>query len=330
MKNRFSLCVLSSVILALFLCMGKLQAQEKHYLIIQSENKLPFYVLLNNQNYSSTANGFVTISQLMAGKYYITIGFAKNQYPEQKFVVDVGKMDAGFYLRQNPSQEWVLFDWVNSALVHTDNGAAPAASNNTETANAAAINEKQVAANNDTQQQEPVMKVEKLLEKKSEKGIDQVYIDRSGNLSDTIAVFIPVVINAVAAKPAPAPKVEQPQPKPAEKQVATQDPAENKKMKQRNCNPASVEDFYRTRLDMAAAITDAAMLDAARKAFKTKCFTVDQVKNLGSLFLSEQSRFNFFELAVRSVSDPANFSSLVSELTIPSLIDKFSALQKSN
>ena len=88
---------------------------------------------------------------------------------------------------------------------------------------------------------------------------------------------------------------------------------------------ASNDDFLRLRRKMAGKTNDDGMLAEAGKYFKEKCFTTEQIKNLGSMFLSSAGKYNFFELAHDYVSDKENFSSLQSELTDQFYIDQFKA-----
>jgi uncharacterized protein DUF4476 len=94
----------------------------------------------------------------------------------------------------------------------------------------------------------------------------------------------------------------------------------------KKCEPAAHEDFLKLRRRMAEKTNDDGMLEEARKYFKEKCFTTEQIKNLSSLFLSNASKYNFFELAHNSVTDKENFSSLQSELKDEYYVSRFKTL----
>ena len=74
---------------------------------------------------------------------------------------------------------------------------------------------------------------------------------------------------------------------------------------------------------MAAQRTDEAMISESKKVFKTKCFTTEQVKNLGNLFLNESGKFQFYETAYPFNSDRNNFASLQMELKDAYFIHRF-------
>ncbi len=94
-----------------------------------------------------------------------------------------------------------------------------------------------------------------------------------------------------------------------------------------NCKEiATDDDFFKLRRKMAAETTDDAMVSEAKKYFKTKCFTVAQVKNLSSMFLNEAGKYQFFDASYPIVSDPANFASLQSELKEEYYINRFKAM----
>ena len=80
-------------------------------------------------------------------------------------------------------------------------------------------------------------------------------------------------------------------------------------------NNALEEDFLKLRKKMASAKSDDEMVTSAKKTFKIKCFTTDQIKNLGVLFLNDAGRYNFFELAYPFVSDTNNYRQLEDQLT---------------
>ena len=66
---------------------------------------------------------------------------------------------------------------------------------------------------------------------------------------------------------------------------------------------------------MASEDNDAGMIDVAKKFFKSRCFTTDQVKNLSVLFLKNEGKYNFFDVAYPFVSDEYNFSTLETQLS---------------
>jgi len=65
---------------------------------------------------------------------------------------------------------------------------------------------------------------------------------------------------------------------------------------------------------------------SAKKTFKTKCFTTEQIKNLGALFLTSSGKYQFFDAAYLHVTDPENFSSLESEIKDDYYLKRFKAL----
>ncbi len=121
-------------------------------------------------------------------------------------------------------------------------------------------------------------------------GLSEVYVDNK----DTITVFI--------AKENQPIKLSQPV---------------------KNCTIATNEDFLKTRLQMAASNTEADMIAETALAFKTKCFSVEQIKNLSTLILTEENRLSFLLLAKKNVYDAQNFASLQSQLSKPSVIQQF-------
>ncbi|MDP4264697.1 MAG: DUF4476 domain-containing protein [Bacteroidota bacterium] len=94
-----------------------------------------------------------------------------------------------------------------------------------------------------------------------------------------------------------------------------------------NCTVVATEsDFLKLRKKMAAEMKDDAMVDEAKKYFRTKCFTVVQVKNISTLFLNDAGKYKFFDAAYEHVSDPDNFPSLASEIKDEYYTNRFKAM----
>jgi hypothetical protein len=89
---------------------------------------------------------------------------------------------------------------------------------------------------------------------------------------------------------------------------------------------AGESDFLKLRRKMAAATSDDGMIAEARKYYKNKCFTTQQLRDLSSLFLSPAGKYNFFDASYGSVSDPAAFASLEAEIRDPYYIKRFQAM----
>ncbi|MBI2729680.1 MAG: DUF4476 domain-containing protein [Sphingobacteriales bacterium] len=93
-------------------------------------------------------------------------------------------------------------------------------------------------------------------------------------------------------------------------------------------NMATEKDFMGLRKKMVAEENDDDMVSAARKIFKTRCFTTDQVKNLCVLFLKDNGRYKFLDAAYPYVYDTDNFKQLSSLLTEEYYINRFRAMIK--
>ena len=94
-----------------------------------------------------------------------------------------------------------------------------------------------------------------------------------------------------------------------------------------NCSStASESDFLKLRKKMVSESDDADMITEATKVFKGKCFTTEQIKNLGTLFLRDEGKYKFFDAAYSYVLDIENFSTLQSELKEDYYINRFKAM----
>ena len=80
------------------------------------------------------------------------------------------------------------------------------------------------------------------------------------------------------------------------------------------------------RKKMASENKDDNMIGVAKKAFKSNCFSTEQIKNLSVLFLKDDGRYRFFDAAYPFVYDSQNFNTLQMQLTDEYLINRFKAM----
>lgn len=197
--------------------------------------------------------------------------------------------------------------------------------------------------------------VTKRSESSTTEGFGLVFIDSwDGGKSDTIRLLIPNpkrVAELVKETPKPDKKfldIQATVVKPEEKKiVADEKPVQpvqqlesagktetkpdiapqEKPVQSGTCAATATEsDFFALRKLMAAAEGDDEMISLARKNFKQKCFTSGQLKNLSTLFLNDEAKYNFFDAAYKYTSDKAAFASLEAELKDPYYINRFRAM----
>lgn len=120
--------------------------------------------------------------------------------------------------------------------------------------------------------------------------------------------------------------VKQEESKPVNDPAATV-PKTDKPVTPNRCAESAAEtDFFRLRKNMAAEEKDDDMIDVARKTMRTLCFTTAQVKNLSTLFLNDEGKYNFLDMAYKYVKDPEAYPALQTELTDDYYINRFKAM----
>ena len=157
-------------------------------------------------------------------------------------------------------------------------------------------------------------------------GIGLVFLDiLSDQVTDTIRVLIPPDIK----KTTPVQSNQE------EKKFLDIPPADSvgnetvskATIKSNNCKSVAIEDdFFKLRKKMAGQNNDDAMISEAKKAFKTKCFSTTQVRNVSALFLTDESKYKFFDSAYQYVSDLENFPTLQTALKDEYFINRFKAM----
>ena len=381
-----------------------LHAQQYYFAYVQTDNKQPFYIKVNNKLLSSSASGYVVIPKLSTGIYSLNIGFPKDQWPQQTIPLTVTNTDAGFLLKNFGEKGWGLYN-LQTMQVAMNNEKAVTTTPVTAGNDDVFTNTLSGAANTDlsvpkqlkvdpvvVQQPQKAIVIKedtKVVGNVSSKSITKInsttdndgrsytYVDRTGGLTDTINVFITATKTILPAEPVKQIVITEEKPKPVTKVVNIKDEKDDVKETKSTkfldidmstpaatstvtetapkpiqpepivnvAKPTSVvkdkpvvsfnsdckamandNDFLKIRKKMAAANSDDDMIDAAKKAFKTTCFSVEQIKNLSALFLNDAGKYNFFDAAYPRIFDSQNVATLQNLLTDQYYITRFKAM----
>ena len=371
-------------------------AQQNHFVYLQTDNKQSFYVKIDDKLFSSSSTGYVVIPKMQTGSYKFTIGFPKNEWPQQTLPLKIDNNDLGFLLKNFEDKGWGLFNIqtlkVTMASSTSANTLTTGAQNKTDgfsnvladVVNTPALKEEKVeiiVADSlpSAKTQIAVIPAKEFNSVKiitttlDNSGRSAKYIDSTENTIDTVQVFITyekIAVENPVKEDKPKGKkeeiksetkflnIELPNPNSTSdtnKGKLTQDISEvvpimqekearavtinNEPLKMANeysLKPLSINsdckslanenDFLKLRKKIAAENNDDDMISVARKAFKSNCFSTEQIKNLSVLFLKEDGRYRFFDAAYPFVYDSQNFSSLQSQLTDEYLINRFKAM----
>jgi hypothetical protein len=440
------------------------KAQITHFVYLQTENGLPFYVRLNNKIISSSAAGYVILPNIADGTYQVEIGFPKKEFPEENFTFTVDKNNEGFLIKNFEDKGLQLFNMQTLALIPAnqtvadttkvvasvpikkdtdpftkmlanvvkdssilENHGMVVAKPSADTT--VAVNTDSTVALNNTIPSSPAAvdtnaaahanPISKLLSKQDKEGLQMMYADSNNDKTDTVRVFIPaekeksvVENNAVAknenqpvlsftdtskytitptvippatdtsasgfvarkdsiyvnndSKTAPVQvfsigPVKESSEKKTNRAVSSTEKksgeitdikiTEVSGEKQKNANKApeseivvlpkavtaskvnsdckafaSNEDFLKLRKKMAAENKMETMLKTARKYFRSKCFSTEQIKDLSYLFLTNEGKYRFFDAAYPFTSDSDQYDILESQLTDEYYITRFKAM----
>ncbi len=453
------------------------EAQQVHFVYLQTENAQPFYIKLDNKVTSSSSLGYLILPKLADGAYKISIGFPKKEFPEESFEIVVDKDNKGFLLKNFGEKGWGLFNLQSFALVMGNNAtAAPATANKLQddpfskmlakvvkdssileknivheatpdqqpaVADTVAINRNDTstktteirgidtsAMHNETEIKSidttasipdaatsankdsakvSLSVVTQILRDKNADGVEMVYIDKDENNRDTVRIFIPVdktgaidntpakvananndsgivkkehvddmpvpdmaakmeadsvlqqnsdssksiskdlskAANKTKSKDSVAPSINNDKKdsastnlKPIETiditgdEIKRQSDAEKEFPKvvqssstNSDCHAfASNDDFMKLRTKMAAENNNDDMIKAAKKIFRSECFSTEQIKNLSLLLLNDQGKYQFFDAAYPFTSDSSQYHILQSQLKDPYYVNRFKAL----
>ncbi len=108
---------LGLVVLLSFLS-GRTLSQD-YFVFIGSDHRQPFYVRIDSQVYSSSAEGHLLVAPLKDSDYILTIGFPGQTYAEKRYGFSMRGKDQEFELRRQDDGNWRLYDelgknWVTA------------------------------------------------------------------------------------------------------------------------------------------------------------------------------------------------------------------------
>ena len=89
---------------------------------------------------------------------------------------------------------------------------------------------------------------------------------------------------------------------------------------------ATPNDVDKLRVKLINEKDSEARLAAAKKVFKTRCFSALQIKALSEMFPYDEQKYKFLEMAYPFASDTGNFKGLVSLLKDPVYVQRFRKL----
>lgn len=219
-------------LITLLLLCTSVKAQQNYFVYIQTDNKQPFYVKMNDKVMSSSASGYVVIPKLSTGSYNLNIGFPKDQWAQQSVPLVISKSDAGYLLKNFGEKGWGLFNLQTMEV--TMNGATAPVKQITGSKDDLFANTLSGAANTDvtvvkkekpvepvkavvipalvkaeelktevvkTVNEIPLNKIQKINSSNDVDGKSATYVDKYGNSNDTIKIFIPVAVKPEVVKP---------------------------------------------------------------------------------------------------------------------------------
>lgn len=371
-------------------------AQQNKFVYIQSDDKQPFTVSLDNKEYKASSIGYVIIPKLRDGEYSFSISFPEKAIQDQRFNLSVTS-DAGYALKNFGEKGWGLFNLNTLDITMAANGSptkeAPTVKNNTfgdmlsgavgdesikdiavakekpkVTTPAPAVSAESPTtigtASSEMKNSESVPGIELLNRNRTENAVEMVFIDPLGAKSDTISIYLTGAMPETADLPANAqqekiseastdasaeiqkqetdksitgvdnpfynsdqkPATESPS-KEASSQANTANKNENA-FREECENMFTQSDLEKLRKKMIGASSDERMTEIAEKAIGKKCIISKQVRLLGPLYLSDDSRLKFFTAMYPYVYDVAAFAGLENQLIDPEYKEKFRQMAK--
>jgi hypothetical protein len=440
---------------------GSAIAQQDHFIYLQTENFQPFYIKLDNKVISSSSAGYLILPKLADTVYSLSIGFPKNEFPEENFQVAVKDENDGYLLKNFGEKGWGLFNLLSynvimSQAIDKKDTSSQVLQNDAFSKMLAGVvkdssilqkNEPVVVAvssktdsspsvipDTSNKTSEALLAVTpapaKISSKTNSDGLEMVYVDPGQNGNDTVKIFLASEKNIIKTDTAAAtipPQSETPVSTAATDSSASHAASEVSKLNTDSSGKSSAvsindssftiqkdttvqisqiaippgnvskdseivakpanaasgdslsnatamnsktkgmisdtvatykgnsdttkdqmvvlpgvvksstinsdckafagnEDFLRLRKKMASESSDDNMIKSAKKAFHSKCFSTEQIKNLSFLFLTNEGKYKFFDEAYPFASDSDQYDTLQSQLTDSYYSNRFKAM----
>ncbi len=296
--------------LLIFLLSSVVSAQNLKFIYIQSDNKQPFYVKVDDKLLNSSEGGYLIISRLLAGTYSIKIGFTENESQEMNLSVKVSESNIGFLLKNGGDKGWTMTNLqtmqpvvIKKQVVSVKGDEGFSSGDEFAKILAEVVNEPSISWRQPIKSSDSIPNVVSSTIKTEKKKnviplktkIDENPVKKEGLIitekkltinKDTVgkgkAAVLPI----------------------------------GKAMINSNCKKTATQnDFLKLRKQMAGEANEKNMIRAANKQFLITCFTSDQIKNLGILFINDEEKYKFFVAAFSYVSDSDNYKILADELT---------------
>lgn len=91
------------------------------FVYIQSDQGRLFYVKTEGRIFSASEPGYIILSGLQAGRNRLVIGFPRNEFPEQLFLLPkLGEQDQGYLLKHDQGDRFVLYSLLNFRRIEPD------------------------------------------------------------------------------------------------------------------------------------------------------------------------------------------------------------------
>ncbi len=166
-------------------------AQQNHFIYLQTDNGTPFYVKMDQKILSSSSEGYIILPDIVSGVYQLKVGFPKKEYPEESFSISVGDQNEGYLIKHFDDKGVQLFNMETLALISGDRDTTSrmlANDNNTKDTNpftrmlANVVKDSTILQNHEVMIENPVKNLD------SSKAISEVAVDSVSIPSDTTTV----------------------------------------------------------------------------------------------------------------------------------------------
>ncbi len=212
----------SFTVLIIFAFITSASAQQDHFVYLQTENFQPFYIKFDNKVISSSSSGYLILPRLAEGDYKLSIGFPKNEFPEEDFQFSVKDENGGYLLKNFGEKGWGLFNLLSynvimnqavdkpdtsshvlqndafskmlasvvkdSSILKKSEPAAVAVSSKTDSSTL-------IVPDTSSKSSAPITTAltlpAKILSNVNANGLEMVYVDPDQNGNDTVRIFLP-------------------------------------------------------------------------------------------------------------------------------------------
>lgn len=309
----------------LFFCafiVGSIYSQQANFVYLQTEPAQPFQVKMNGTSYSSSQSGYLILSKLVDTAYQVEVVFPSEKWSSQFFRLSVNQSDRGYLLKDFGDKGWGLMDWRSLLVQYSkkpNETVITSISTVEDTSDFATL--LSLAAGDPSLRARSEEKKDTLQKKMIDTPVNAITKVEKVKV-DSFQQSVLVETTKVESKNVELVKKDSVQVVKLESSIPDSETITNPRCK----NVASNFLVDSLVLTLNTLTSDTKRLLTMSKYFQDQCFSVIQIKQVCSLFKTDEARYDFLLEAWLYVTDRTHFEKLGTVFINQEFVQRFKAM----